>query len=800
MTTPFHLLSKTGIFDPLFQYFTTIHNCDYKPECPQAQQYAMCKFASNKTIGCQDTDISDEFTRNVLAFGKNLQNFDIPTYQGSLIKPIEEKLFIIIRNGIENAILYLDSKSEPETITDASIIPINSNGRIKISIDTITKIENLFNDTIIKNVDLNDKQKIVLENLKKILVQYFQQPLVIFSNSSTHKISDTIYNIELSNMIQVIYGKLTEKISKLSDLGGPLGPLYVLRIDKEVNYTELLIKMNISNRILNEVWVNLFRKPVGRIFDRPSITTTQKTKDALKLLNRDEVDGVEKILFDRYMAILNTDGIKKNISEIDVDKDRINLKQELLEIEKDKIIRIPTILKLLPILSEETKAIIVNGKRVETNDKYILIRMAAYANRKDVDRIEQINKLLGREIVKSGDPWNTITDMNKLVFDIDMGKYITQQLERIDDEESELDGSTIEELSNKFRKIGERYEINRNGKWEVLDNKYIIGAPKCFSTGIEVDKSECKDFIFKLLDGNIEPNILNSIGKVSMDDIKGIHPKLAIKLLKQLGFRKVLSKKSNLWMIQSVEYVLNRHGTKLNEMREFLNTDAINYISLLVKLINSNDIYNIRDKIEEKELTVSAEPLPEIIQRMNIRRHTPYNTKNMNNFNWEILSKDPVTQFALPSLNNSFSLLGLTTAPLIRGGALNNEINKNMIGGSIELKGYYSSSIYNICLSFLTELMDKKQINRDELHEFVHKLKRFDDLEYEMYKTLRTYGRFEFLLNSGFDTPLGHKTQEHMKEIINKWKKLSSSYNEQTSTITKLMNKIQNELNIESEL
>ncbi len=797
MTTENHLLSKTNIFDPLFHYFITVYNCDSQPDCPQAQQYAMCKYSfnKNKIEGSIDTDICDEFTRNVLAFGKHLQFFDVPTYQGSLIKPIEENLISIITKGIQNAVLEIEPKSER--------ILVNSNGRIMIQVSVINEINNLFEEIIKKNIDLSDEQKIVLENLNKILVNYFNKPLVILSSDRGQDISSIKYNIEASNMTEVIYGNLNKIKSNLS---GPIGPLYILKTNEEITYDELLRKLNILPTILYIIWNNLFRKPVGTIFDRPSKITSQQTKDALKLLNKNQIDGIEKILLDKYIDILDVNGkIRTNMNEIDINTDRINLKQEMYQISDDKVMRIPSILKLLPILSEETKAIIVNGKRILTNDKYILLKLATYANRKDIDSINEINKLLNnKKIVSMDDDWYKITNMENLVFNIDMNNYINEQLNKIDIEESTIDKTTLEELSNKFRKVNNNYQINKDGSWTLIDNKYITEGSKCYTTGLNVDKNNCKVFIQKLLEGEIESEILNMVGEVSVQDVRDTHPKLAIKLLKQLGFKKTFDKETNLWFVQSVEYVLNKKDTRLNKMKDTINSNAKNYLSLLVKLINSNDIYNNPVEIKKVEqsdiLRVSTEPIPEIFQKLNIKRHTPINNK-IQNLNWNIITKNPYKKLLTPSLSDTHSSFGVGfgLSPMIYSG-LNPKTSTMTGGDKYKFNGEVSNNIFDMLRIDINELYAYEEIDHDTFINIMEKIKHFDNLEYELFNTLRTYSRFNHLINSNIDLPHGHKTKEQMEQLVDKWEKLSYTYNDNTSQIAELIDLLKNKLNTNHDL
>ena len=235
---------------------------------------------------------------------------------------------------------------------------------------------------------------------------------------------------------------------------------------------------------------------------------------------------------------------------------------------------------------------------------------------------------------------------------------------------------------------------------------------------------------------------LNEVGEVKVDEMKGIHPKMAVKLLKDLGFKKSIDKKTGLWYIQSVQKILSKPESKLSQMErgegEKLNREAKNYLNMIVKLVNSNAIYNPskEDKVE-REFKKSEDPLPEAIEKLGIKRHTPINWKKERVMNWKQAAMNKYNRLMMPRLGGVNMGLGLS--PVLSSGFGATATYGGMVGGGGEIKMEHISAVSEYANNLMRRLERRGQITKEQIGEINKKLKQMDDIEVELTKILRTY-------------------------------------------------------------
>lgn len=382
--------------------------------------------------------------------------------------------------------------------------------------------------------------------------------------------------------------------------------------------------------------------------------------------------------------------------------------------------------------------------------------------------------------------------------DSKLAEEIENKLAEFDRIESELDGVPLKDLMNRFRRVGEKYEYKTSdGKWAELTNSYPAENKdvKCYTTGVELTGFSCNNFINSLLKSSVTEEQLNNVGAVTHEHVQNTHPKLAIKLLKDLGFKRTKSSTSGLWYIQSVEKVLNKPGTVLSMMTG-LNENAKNYLNLLVQLVNSNAIYNpepAETPVSMDEMTKAEGDVPEEVKRMGIRRHVPFNKRSLTSINWESLHRSPVNRFYRPSPGTYMDVgLAFGAAPRVSAFGMTPTFGMMTLSGGGKMKGQFTNSISSLVEKYVNKLKAKGHLSDDEATKIENRLKEMDDVEVELFNTLRTYQKYESLLNSvGDRLPAGQKTKEVMESILARWEPLLNRYNKHSLAAMELISAFQ---------
>ena len=139
--------------------------------------------------------------------------------------------------------------------------------------------------------------------------------------------------------------------------------------------------------------------------------------------------------------------------------------------------------------------------------------------------------------------------------------------------------------------------------------KVLKSAHDCYSTGVKAgDDEQCKKFIFECLlsqDADSLNNCLIKLRtnldffKVAVDDIKNIHPVLALRILQQFGFRKYQVQDAvagmPLWKVESVKHWLENYMAKkfkAADVRDMIKQNdqhyLLDYLSLVSQYVNAN--------------------------------------------------------------------------------------------------------------------------------------------------------------------------------------------------------------------
>lgn len=143
----------------------------------------------------------------------------------------------------------------------------------------------------------------------------------------------------------------------------------------------------------------------------------------------------------------------------------------------------------------------------------------------------------------------------------------------------------------------------RLGAADDETKRILKSAHSCYSTGVKAGSdAQCKRFIFECLlsqDANSLDQCLVALKsspdffKVATDDIKNIHPTLALRILQQFGFRKYQAHDATagqqLWKVESVKHWLENYMTKKfssQEVKEMITQKDQSYLLEYLKLVS----------------------------------------------------------------------------------------------------------------------------------------------------------------------------------------------------------------------
>lgn len=804
MTSYQEFKSKTGIFDPLFQYFTTVMNvCSGNPDCDEAQEYAKCKYSHNRPAGSSDNDICPEFVRNVLAFGKHLRYYDRPAYEQTIIKPIEDRLVQLFEELVSNSL--------STSMGDVSIA-----SRIHFPPGSSARVEEIFREEMTKRADLSSQQKTSLNALKTNISNLVST----MSDSATGYVqlragSTNAFNTftrENASKQAVGVAVSPDGILTITAGSGPQMPMFIMQPDAApaaagpgapaptpktfANWWDTA-KKNVIHEVNNISDPNsllsiLYRNVVKVAFENPARKTDYGlVKTALDAMKNGNLSTAERALLEKTVDVLRGTKKVENYSEINVDTDRINLRKENFSMPGDKTYTVPLLLTYLPRITNRDTKLWIGNKPVMVGNRDLLLRMLGTIANKSDDSTRELNSVLGANTVSNTDEWYT-KPVDQLVFKTDMVRYIDTVLTKVEEEEDEMEGKTLTELANKFRNMNGELLVHDGGNWVRMDNSAYLNNPKngqCYTTGF--NGADCDTFIRTLLEGKANLASLKSMGPISSNDVKATHPKLALRLLKQLGFKRKRSK-NGLWYVQSVED-LEKKG-----LLSGIDTNPRTYLNLLVQLVNSNDIYNNTNNVEEDgELSMSTQPLPQILAEKNYKRYVPLSSRKSARIDWVNLLKNPVGRLSMPSLSGYHASLGLG-GPVISGfGAVPTFGSVGLRGGGQSDENLLPcvSEIHNMARRLIDKLTKSGYLSDNESGKLKHKLQEMNKLEIEIFNILNTYARFSNLIDSGITIPKGVKSRQTMEQLVNRWNGLMNKHSTQSQAVAELVNVLQDALN-----
>ena len=550
-------------------------------------------------------------------------------------------------------------------------------------------------------------------------------------------------------------------------------------------------------------------------------------KQILSALHSGDISLAERKLFDDFFLIMrNESGTWKICTSDDIDTARLvdfrlNCRMIDQDIGTGTSVKVPLVVKYIPVLDKGTRVRYNNGDKVNTNSDPLLLRkLFIYAY---TDNKTEIQTLLpGFDITSPGE---LQPDLEALLREVLM-KSTTPDAHITDGDTEQIE----EVLKNIWQRIGEntwKHTLN-DGSVVIIkpdspefDQELTDGVHNCDALGFKSNPTQCADFLrnVALGDHNQLANIASQMTEtVAAEAVAKLHPKLALAILKAFGFRRKMCKdkvagrqlekvqRSKEWITKFVD----KHFKDTTVVAKIKNNIQLqNFLDLLAQLVNANPSVLNDGLVVETEESKGEINVPDDLA---LRRISAVKSKksgkpvlswgdiqtNMNKIYGSFskgLTFDGTSTNSPFGMDNLFPQMSmLTGAPIVRGSTFG-----SMAGGSNKLKPFlqnhqtgieYSRNVQNIIFE-LVENMQKtanKTLTDKELDSIMLKLKNFEMLERELFKTAWDIQKYSQLLKvvEAENRP-ELITYEHIKKYVDKYNHLSTRYDKTGSSFNTLI-------------
>lgn len=191
----------------------------------------------------------------------------------------------------------------------------------------------------------------------------------------------------------------------------------------------------------------------------------------------------------------------------------------------------------------------------------------------------------------------------------------------------------------KFVPIGEEDEETKNT---------LRAAHKCYNTGFQGDDKDCKNFMFECLlsqdTGALQACLARwasdsaKTGKspfeIKVEDIKNLHPVLALRILQQFGFRKYRvhdeTAGGQLYKVESVKHWLANYMKKqfsdeaIQKMfHDGKTNEILKYLDLVSQFVNANPAILNKDYSGSSNEAVGKQPVSEFARKLDLKAYIP---------------------------------------------------------------------------------------------------------------------------------------------------------------------------------
>lgn len=378
---------------------------------------------------------------------------------------------------------------------------------------------------------------------------------------------------------------------------------------------------------------------------------------------------------------------------------------------------------------------------------------------------------------------------------------------------------------------GSLYRTNEQGEKLRIDlnddetKRMLKSSNKCYGTYLDLEGENCKDFIHECLISN-DPNALEKclrdrVGKASFwniarEDIKELHPIVALRILQRFGFHKYQTEDSNgvsVWKVESVEHWLKNYMAKQftsdtvqDMLRQNDTYHILDYLQMVSNYVNCNPGILNKNYVSTAQDARSMLEMSDMAKRLGLQWELPrpkaQDFKRLGNY-WKSqpVATSPFTvvhrgNVVTPwgrTLTPGVSMLGLRTGTF--GSGLFGGGNKcdNFIKRSNNLFGHELAA--NVIKFLITELQRRgKSLNRETLDRIGNKLKQYEEIENEIWRMFCYIDEYGVLLDALEDYKAETINSAYMEKLVKNSQILADKRVSSDASLLKLITRLQHEL------
>jgi hypothetical protein len=339
----------------------------------------------------------------------------------------------------------------------------------------------------------------------------------------------------------------------------------------------------------------------------------------------------------------------------------------------------------------------------------------------------------------------------------------------------------------------------------------------CFGTYVNGSTDDCNKFIFEALlsqDADALDKVLTEMKqkqnffKVATDDIKNLHPVLALRILQQFGFHKYQvyddSAGMSLWKVESVShwlknYMADRFTTL--ELQQMITANdqhyILSYLELVSQYVNSNPAILNKNYSGSSEEALGKLKKSEYAERLgldwDIKLKSSVFSDSITRLRSHLASRSKFSPFLVVS-NRVATPFGRTLAPgmtLLTGGGATCDLAIKKLNSAGQLSGSQMIKVY--LDSVLRELSNRnKTLSVNDRKNIESTFNKYRELESELLRTLCYVDEFNSLSDKFQDYKSEVLSTENLQKFVNRLQGLSNKTQSTEGHILDIISKIQN--------
>ena len=329
---------------------------------------------------------------------------------------------------------------------------------------------------------------------------------------------------------------------------------------------------------------------------------------------------------------------------------------------------------------------------------------------------------------------------------------------------------------------------------------------KCFSTLFTgMSQEKCSDYVIKCLaaddaDSLSKCEVLRESGtdfwKHASDEIRTMHPLIAIKTLEKYGFNYVTKYDEesglNLNKIENVAHWLNNYmATKFPSQADQAairnNTQLLDYLELIVQYVNANPALINKHYSGNSDETVGNSQPTEYAKRLGLQQYRRVPAEHRDVYEMNLLGNHQRTSMFGATVNRPVSYLrapfgyGASTVGVLLGGS-----GIQLGGGDVAIAGSrYLDGLIQVAIHRLR----RNNISLDDasVEAIKAKLNKMQSVELELQKTVAYLNTFADMQEYSSDYNSKILSDETLRNLVNRYKTLRNKLHSGESDFTTIL-------------